>query len=439
MQLPDRPDLEHLRKQAKARKRERGTTLAAAQHELARDYGFPSWPRLVRHVQALSLEGIERRLALADPAGLAAVLANDPGTAHEPVDGLVPLLYLLRRSTGTGADVRECARLLLEAGADPNASRTRSRTAGDWDFYAVRSAVDRDDVSLIELLVEHGAERDDDAIYHACEHGSTAMLDALWKPGAERVRRAQGRLRGPRRAPLVHRAGRRRERALLPPPRDRAGAHRPLHRDDPRRGRRCRPAVDVLGRRTAPTRARRAVRASRGVRAPRVARGDGRARRGRRSSPRCRARRVGGAPARAAARAREPGDRRLRLDPRAVRPPRPDGDRPGAARRGARRRHPWLEQLHAPRPGCDARSSGDGRAPDRARRRPHRPPLGRPRPETARLRDLGAAVQPRARRRLRRHGRGARGGRRADLPRAAERRPGRRPRAGASTACGDRR
>ena len=55
MQLPDRPDLEHLRKQAKARKRERGIPLAAAQHELADDYGFPSWPRLVRHVQAIAL------------------------------------------------------------------------------------------------------------------------------------------------------------------------------------------------------------------------------------------------------------------------------------------------------------------------------------------------------------------------------------------------
>ena len=53
------------------------------------------------------------------------------------------------------------------------------------DFYAVRSAVDRDDVTLIELLVAHGVERDDDAIYHACEHGSTAMREALWKPGAE--------------------------------------------------------------------------------------------------------------------------------------------------------------------------------------------------------------------------------------------------------------
>ena len=185
MQLPDRPDLEHLRKQAKARRRERAIPLSAAQHELARDYGFPSWPRLVRHVQAISLEGIERHLAVADPAGLSAVLAADPRAAIEPVDDLVPLLYLLRRSTGTGADVRECARLLLGAGVDANAFTHEVEEWGNWDFYAIRSAVDRDNVALIELLIAHGAERDDDAIYHACEHGSTAMLDALWKPGAE--------------------------------------------------------------------------------------------------------------------------------------------------------------------------------------------------------------------------------------------------------------
>ena len=60
--LPQRPSLEHLRKQAKTRKRERGIGLSRAQHEIARDYGFDSWPKLVHHVHASNLEGIGRAL-----------------------------------------------------------------------------------------------------------------------------------------------------------------------------------------------------------------------------------------------------------------------------------------------------------------------------------------------------------------------------------------
>jgi ankyrin repeat protein len=186
VQLPDHPSLEHLRKQAKRRRREHGTTLSVAQHRVARDYGFASWPRLVRHVRAVGLGGIERHLALADHEGLGGSIATDPGAVERPVDGLVPLLYLLRRSQGGGADVRACARLLLEAGADPNAFTRETEASGEtWDFYAVRSAVDRGDAALVELLVAHGADRDDDALYHACEHGGTELLEALWKPGAE--------------------------------------------------------------------------------------------------------------------------------------------------------------------------------------------------------------------------------------------------------------
>jgi hypothetical protein len=38
------PILKYLRKQARMRKRERGIALSQAQHELAREYGFASWP-----------------------------------------------------------------------------------------------------------------------------------------------------------------------------------------------------------------------------------------------------------------------------------------------------------------------------------------------------------------------------------------------------------
>ncbi|HVE91303.1 MAG TPA: ankyrin repeat domain-containing protein [Actinomycetota bacterium] len=183
--LPDRPSLEHLRKQAKALQRERGTALSQAQQELARDYGFDSWPRLVHHVRAAGLEGIEQALSLADPAKLEAILESDPGAVTSEVAGLQPLLYLLRNSTGTGSDIRTCTRLLLDAGADPNAHTVEDGHGHAWEFFALRSAVDRNDVELARMLIEAGAKRDQDAMYHACERSNNAMLDVLWEPGLE--------------------------------------------------------------------------------------------------------------------------------------------------------------------------------------------------------------------------------------------------------------
>ena len=57
--LPARPNLEHLRKQAKdlleqMRRTDPSIQLADAQHALAMDYGFASWPRLRAHIEHLS-------------------------------------------------------------------------------------------------------------------------------------------------------------------------------------------------------------------------------------------------------------------------------------------------------------------------------------------------------------------------------------------------
>ena len=56
--LPERPSLEQLRKQAKEhldtlRATDPSANLAAAQHALAREYGFESWPKLVHHVESV--------------------------------------------------------------------------------------------------------------------------------------------------------------------------------------------------------------------------------------------------------------------------------------------------------------------------------------------------------------------------------------------------
>ena len=55
--LPTRPSLEHLKKQARQRLRELqvrvpGAQLADAQYAIAREYGFAGWPKLKAHIDA---------------------------------------------------------------------------------------------------------------------------------------------------------------------------------------------------------------------------------------------------------------------------------------------------------------------------------------------------------------------------------------------------
>jgi len=178
--LPARPSLEHLRKQAKARKRDRVIALSRAQHEIAREYGFDSWPKLVHHVEAGALDGIERALALADPAALSALLRSDPAAATAELAGSVPLLVLLRRSIGAPPDVRACAGMLLDAGADPDSHTVE--WGGEGRMTALFDAVERRDSALVRLLIERCATKDEDAFYHACEQSDLVMLELLYQP-----------------------------------------------------------------------------------------------------------------------------------------------------------------------------------------------------------------------------------------------------------------
>ena len=61
-ELPERPSLDHLKKQAKAllrqlKRRDQGARLTAAQHALALEYGFASWRQLRAHVQRIAEDG----------------------------------------------------------------------------------------------------------------------------------------------------------------------------------------------------------------------------------------------------------------------------------------------------------------------------------------------------------------------------------------------
>jgi ankyrin repeat protein len=189
--LPDRPDFDHLKKQAKqllrglvsrdpqALERYRATLsrpapaepkLADAQHALAVEYGFTSWPKLKAHVEGIG--------ASADPAAalVAAIKANDPAAArrvlhdypglkarlHEPLPGFsfgaTPLLAALPSGN------RELIDLLLEAGADIN---QRSH------WWAGSFGVLDDDHGLAPYLIERGAQVD---VHAAARLG---MMDRL--------------------------------------------------------------------------------------------------------------------------------------------------------------------------------------------------------------------------------------------------------------------
>ena len=126
---------------------------------------------------------LEQALVSGDVRGLSRLLRAEPGAAALPVGGLPPLLVLLRRSTGSAPDVRECACLLLDAGTDPNSHTVE--WGGEGEMSALYDAVERGDVRLARLLLERGAAKDDDAFYHACEQSDTAFLDILYQPGFE--------------------------------------------------------------------------------------------------------------------------------------------------------------------------------------------------------------------------------------------------------------
>ena len=126
---------------------------------------------------------VERALIDADAVTLSGLLREDSATAGTVVGGLPPLLLLLRRSSGAASQIRDCAWLLLDAGADPNSHTVE--WGGQGRQTALFNAVERRDVDLVRLLLDQGASSDEDAFYHACEQFDTAFLDLLHRPGFE--------------------------------------------------------------------------------------------------------------------------------------------------------------------------------------------------------------------------------------------------------------
>lgn len=211
--LPSRPDLEQLRRQAKELLRAaRGgdvaalrrihavsdrSVLASAQLALAREHGFESWP-------ALRIEVLRREvLDSGDPARLRALLGDDPALAvasmanwcDHPM-GASPLGYVAMMRYDTARRVWRdvpgagtLALALIEAGApvdgEPGDSETPLITAASYG-----------DAAVARVLVEAGADVDahaamdsggvpgGTALLHAAVFGMTGVIDVLVAAGA---------------------------------------------------------------------------------------------------------------------------------------------------------------------------------------------------------------------------------------------------------------
>ncbi len=153
-QLPPKPNLEYLKKQAKELLRSTGQgKLADAQLALANEYGFPRWADLKAHVEALALspaEALKAAVCDNDAARVREVLQQYPDLRAR-IDDPLPdygfgqhaLYAAVQRSDRATIDV------LLRAGAN-----IRKRT--EW-WAGGFGVLDECDPSLVEFLTERGA------------------------------------------------------------------------------------------------------------------------------------------------------------------------------------------------------------------------------------------------------------------------------------------
>ncbi len=152
-QLPEKPNFEYLKKQAKELRNIRQGKLADAQHTLANEYGFATWAKLKLHVQALGLspaEALKAAVCDSDAARVLEILGRYP-ELRTMIDDPLPgygfgqhaLFAAVQRSDRATIDV------LLRAGA--NIQKRTEWWAGGF------GVLDDCDPGMLEFLLDRGA------------------------------------------------------------------------------------------------------------------------------------------------------------------------------------------------------------------------------------------------------------------------------------------
>src|SRR6266568_171931 len=185
--LPDRPNLRHLKDQAKdLLKTGAAATITDAQFKVARLYGFASWPKLKVHVESFEEVGqLKQAIDTNDIVRVKTMMTHNPALHRAPLgygkDG--PLTW-----------VAECR--------VPWEPRPERIAIGEWmivhgsdvhqggDGPLMRAALNAHRIPMMELLVSHGA--DVNALWHGhfpiifapCESLDPAALKWLLEHGA---------------------------------------------------------------------------------------------------------------------------------------------------------------------------------------------------------------------------------------------------------------
>jgi ankyrin repeat protein len=155
-------------------------TLTGAQFFIAREHGFASWPKFVRHLHALksedsrvaAFESAADAIAGGDIVRLRRLLREHPGLAKERStrDHRSTLLHYTSANgiedyrQRTPKNIVEITRLLLDAGADVNA-QSEAYGGGSTTLGLVATSAHPDaagvQIDLLKLLLDHGARMDE--------------------------------------------------------------------------------------------------------------------------------------------------------------------------------------------------------------------------------------------------------------------------------------
>jgi ankyrin repeat protein len=187
--LPERPSLRHLKDQARdLREAGAAASIADAQFEIARLYGFASWPKLKAHVDSLEEIGqLKRAIDTNDVDRVKAMMTRNPALHGAPLgygkDGPLTWVAECRVPWESPSPARlAMASWMLGHGSDVH-------QGGDGPL--MRAALEGCRIPMMELLVSHGA--DVNALWHGhfpiifapCESLDPAALEWLLDHGAQ--------------------------------------------------------------------------------------------------------------------------------------------------------------------------------------------------------------------------------------------------------------